>query len=101
MTSCSQVCESWKLGCHGIITWQVFWIYSSVFNGPIPEEAHKIDTPELAARAEEITKHAEQLTQAVRSRGVPTIPKVQDGKVEVIDHAAFYGRPERITAFAA
>jgi protein-disulfide isomerase-like protein with CxxC motif len=73
----------------------VFWIYSSVFNAPISEEAHKIDTPELAARQEETAKHA------VRSRGVPTILKVQDGKVEVIDHTTFYGRPERITALAA
>lgn len=65
------------------------------------EEADRIDTPELAAKMEETTIRAREIMQAVGSRGVPTILKVRDGRYEIVDHAAFYGKPEQITALAA
>lgn len=56
-------------------------------------DAEKVGSPELAARAQTTSERAQQLMRAVGASGVPTVLRVRDDGYEVVDHAAFYGRP--------
>lgn len=67
-----------------------------IAEGVAPEEAERIGTPELAAKAAQQSERARSLMAAVGSRGVPTVLKVNGGEVTQIDHQAFYGQPETV-----
>lgn len=74
-------------------------IVDALITEGIPEEqAERIGTPELARMAEENTKRAIELMSKVGSRGVPTVLKVVEDRVEQVDHQAFYGRAGTISA---
>ncbi len=67
-----------------------------IAEGVAPEEAARIGTPELAAKAAKLADKAKALMAAVQSRGVPTVLRVKGDQVTQLDHQAFYGRPEAI-----
>lgn len=64
--------------------------------GIAPEEAEKLGTPALAAKAEALADRARALMASVGSQGVPTVLKTSDGKVSRVDHQAYYGRAEAV-----
>ncbi len=67
-----------------------------IAEGVAPEQAERIGTPELAAKAADLAEKAKSLMAAVQSRGVPTVLKVKGDQAFQLDHQAFYGRPEAI-----
>ncbi len=67
-----------------------------IAEGVAPEQAARIGTPELEAKAAELSGRAQALMAAVQSRGVPTVLKVKGDQVVQLDHQAFYSRPEAI-----
>ena len=68
----------------------------SYASGVKREDAEKIGTPELAAKAARQSERARKLMAAVGSRGVPTVLKVKGDTITPIDHQAFYGRAETV-----
>lgn len=64
--------------------------------GIAPEEAEKLGTPELEAKAEALANRAKALMAAVGSRGVPTVLKTSGGTTRVVDHQAYYGRADAL-----
>lgn len=64
--------------------------------GVAPPEANRIGTQELAALAEKTSRHAAELMQRVGAQGVPTIIAHDDDGLAVVNHSAFYGRPEGV-----
>lgn len=62
--------------------------------GIAPEEAEKLGTPELEAKAEALADRAKALMAAAGSRGVPTVVKTSGDRVSLVDHQAYYGRAE-------
>lgn len=64
--------------------------------GIAPEEAEKLGSPELQAKADELAAEAQALMEAVGSRGVPTVLKTLEGQTHVIDHQRYYGRAQEV-----
>lgn len=64
--------------------------------GIVPQEAEKLGTPELQAKADALSDRAKALMAAVGSRGVPTVLKTSGGQVSVVDHQAYYGRADAL-----
>lgn len=73
-------------------------IAALIAEGVVREEAEKIGRPELAAKAADISRRAQDLMASVGARGVPTLLKVTGNHVTQIDHTAYYGRPDEFTA---
>lgn len=71
-------------------------INALIAEGIALEEAERIGTPELEAKAAALANKAKALMASVQSRGVPTVLKVNGDQVTQLDHQAFYGRPEAI-----
>ena len=67
-----------------------------IAEGVAPEEAEKIGTPELEAKAKEYADRAQSLMTAVGSCGVPTVLKIEGDEIKQVDHQAFYGQPEAV-----
>jgi len=63
-----------------------------------PAEAEKIGTPELAERAQVLSRKADQLMQEMGSFGVPTVLSHDETGTEVVNHSAFYGNPSGVSA---
>jgi len=58
------------------------------------DEANLLGTPALAKRSDAIAEKANDLMHSAGTRGVPTVLKMSDDTIEVIDHSAYYGNPE-------
>ncbi len=71
-------------------------IEALIAEGVAPEEAERIGTPELEAKAAALADRAKALMEEVQSRGVPTVLKINGDRKIQLDHQAFYGRPEAI-----
>ncbi len=69
-----------------------------IAEGVSPDQAERIGTPELEAKAKALAERAESLMAAVGSRGVPTVLKISGDRVTQVDHQVFYGRPETVSA---
>ena len=69
--------------------------------GIAPEEAEKLGTPELAAKAEALADRARALMASVGSRGVPTVLRTRGDAVSLVDHQAYYGRAEALPSKAS
>ncbi|WP_282096226.1 DsbA family protein [Epibacterium ulvae] len=72
-----------------------------IAEGVAPDQAERIGTPELEAKATAYAERAKVLMAAVGSRGVPTVLKVSGDHVTQVDHQTFYGRPETVPATPA
>lgn len=66
--------------------------------GIAPEQAEKLGTPELEAKAEALANRAKALMAAVGARGVPAVVRTSGDKVSLVDHQAYYGRAEALPA---
>ncbi|WP_420012046.1 DsbA family protein [Tateyamaria sp.] len=66
--------------------------------GITPEDAEKLGTPELEAKAEALAGRAKALMAAVGSRGVPTVLRSNGDRYSVVDHQAYYGRADALPA---
>jgi len=64
--------------------------------GVAPQEAKKLGTPELEARAEVIADRAKALMAAAGSRGVPTVLQGSGDAMRLVDHQSYYGRASDI-----
>lgn len=64
------------------------------------EEAEKLGSPELEAKAAELSAQAIAMMEAVGSRGVPTVVITRGDKFEVIDHQSYYGRAQDVREVA-
>lgn len=72
-----------------------------IAEGVAPEQAERVGTPELAARAEEIADRAARLMRAVGSQGVPTILEQRGDELLIVDHGAYHRRADAIKDLAA
>jgi len=62
--------------------------------------ACRVGSEDLAKVADATASRASQLMSQVGSTSVPTILRVSDGTLEVIDHSAYYGNPTAIKQLA-
>lgn len=69
--------------------------------GIASEEAEKLGTPELEAKAEELADRARALMAAVGSAGVPTVLRGSGNALKMVDHQAYYGRVESLPSNVA
>jgi len=66
--------------------------------GIAPEQANRVGSAGLAAKANAIAQRATDLMDTVGARGVPAVLRAsEDGPIgyELIDHTIYYGSPER------
>lgn len=66
--------------------------------GVSASDANQIGTPALVAKADTMSRKAQDLMALVGSQGVPTVLRVVGSKITQIDHSAFYGQPENVAA---
>lgn len=72
-------------------------VVSALIAEGIPRsEADQIGAPGLIARAETLSRRAQDIMALVEAFGVPTLVKVVDNEFHHIDHSVYYGRPNNI-----
>ncbi|MEO1494294.1 MAG: DsbA family protein [Pseudomonadota bacterium] len=76
-------------------------IAALIDEGIAPEEAEKLGTPELEAKAEALADRARALMAAAGSRGVPTVLQGTGDNMRLIDHQSYYGRAEDVSEIVA
>lgn len=69
-----------------------------IAEGVPKSEAEQVGTPELAEKAAQTSRRAQDLMAQVGSHGVPTVLKVTGKTVTQFDHTAFYGRPQDVAS---